>query len=142
MVLTGLRVFNEVVTPGPGSPLQQPLDHVKEITLSYDQNDFTIDYTGLSYHTPEKIRYDYKLEPHNTDWVNSYAQCSARYSGLSPGSYVLRVRALDVKGNASEEASIRVVILPPWGARSGLTYFTACFSWRQCMQWTGFSAGD
>ena len=115
MVLTSLRVFNNEVTPGPGSPLRQPLDKARKIILSYNQNDFTIDYMGLSYHTPEKNRYYYKLEPRDADWVNSYAQRSARYSGLSPGSYVFRVRAMDDKGNASEEdASIRVVILPPW----------------------------
>jgi signal transduction histidine kinase len=115
MVLTGLRVFNHEVTPGPASPLLQPLYKAREITLNYDQNVFTIEYTGLSYHTPEKNRYYYKLEPRDADWVSSYEQRSTRYSGLSPGSYIFRVRAVDDKGNASEEdASIRVVILPPW----------------------------
>ncbi len=115
MVLTGLRILNNEVTHGPTSPLREPLYKAREITLSYDQNDFTIDYTGLSYHTPEKNRYYYKLEPRDADWVNSYAQRSARYSGLSPGTYVFRARAMDDKGNASEEdAAIRVVILPPW----------------------------
>jgi signal transduction histidine kinase/ligand-binding sensor domain-containing protein len=135
MVLTGLRVFNKEVTPGSASPLRQPLYKATEIILSYDQNDFTIDYTGLSYHTPEKNRYYYKLEPRDADWVNSYAQRSARYSGLSPGSYVFRVRAVDDKGNASEEdASIRVVILPPWWRTIwayilyGLLFITAVYA--------------
>jgi len=115
VVLTEFRLFNDRVVPGEESPLKQPIYLTEDIVLRYQQNDFTIDYTGLFYRNPGEIRYRYILENHDEGWVEGRAQRSARYSGMEPGRYVFRVRAITGKGVGSEEdATVIITILPPW----------------------------
>ena len=113
--LTGLRLRNTPVVPGPDAPLQQPLFQADEIILTHTQNDFTIDYLGLDYRRPGRIRYQYVLEGHDAGWVDARAQHSARYAAVPPGDYVFRVRAASRFGVwHGEPTSVRVTVLPPW----------------------------
>jgi len=113
VVLTGLRLFNETVKPGPGTPLAQSIYLAREIVLRHEQHDIMIDYAGLDYRGGGALRYQYQLEHHDEGWVEARGQRSARYSRLRPGRYVFRARAAR-PGGAWGEASIAVVLLPPW----------------------------
>ncbi|MHC4486859.1 MAG: two-component regulator propeller domain-containing protein, partial [Planctomycetota bacterium] len=113
--LTGLRLRNTPVVPAPGAPIQQPLFQADEIVLTHRQNDFTIDYLGLDYRRPRRVRYQYMLEGHDAGWVDARAQRSARYGAVPPGDYVFRVRAASRFGVwHGEPTSVRVTVLPPW----------------------------
>ncbi len=115
MAFTGLRVLNQEVAAGPESPIRKPIRIAAEIRLRHDLSSFTIDYVGLAFRNPQTVQYRYKLEGFDPDWVSARGQRSARYANLGPGDYTFRVRAVDSRGLASEkDASIRVVILPPW----------------------------
>jgi len=115
MALTELRIFNERVEPGAESPLSEPAYLTEEIVLRHNQNDFTIDFVGLLYSSPGEISYRYILENHDREWVDARTTRNARYSGLAPGDYVFRVRAISGKGIWSEEdAVVAITILPPW----------------------------
>jgi len=122
MVLTDIRLFNDRLLPGDESPLRDPIYRADEIVLRYQQNDFTIDYAGLFYLDPEDLRYRYLLENHDGEWVDARTTRNARYSGLAPGDYVFRVRAVSGNGVWSEEdATIAITILSPWW-RTGWAY--------------------
>ncbi len=113
--LTGLRIYNAPVLPGPASPIDRPIWQADRIVLNHDQNDFTIDFLGIHYLGPSSQRYAYMLENHDTEWVDAGRQRSARYSGLSPGTYTFRVRARGIDGSwGTSPASILIVIRPPW----------------------------
>ncbi|MBX2822853.1 MAG: hypothetical protein KTR29_24355 [Rhodothermaceae bacterium] len=115
IVLSSLHIFNEVVEPGSTSPIDVPIEHADLIKLSPDQNDFTIRYSGITFTEDRDIRYEYTLENFDSQWVEAGQQRTARYSGLSPGNYVFKVRGIDQRGNRSiNEASINVLVLPPW----------------------------
>ena len=113
VVLTGLRLFNETVRPGPDAPLRQAIALAREIRLRHAQRDITISYAGMDFSRGGALRFQYRLEDHDADWVDARGQQSARYSRLSPGRYVFRVRS-SRSGDAWGEASIGVVVLPPW----------------------------
>jgi PAS domain S-box-containing protein len=113
--LTGLRLGNTRVMPGPDAPIQQPLFQAEEIILTHTQNDFTIDYMGLDFRRPGRVRYQYMLEGHDVSWVDARGQRSARYASVPPGHYVFRVRAASRFGVwHPEPASVLVTVLPPW----------------------------
>jgi signal transduction histidine kinase len=115
MALTNLRVFNEDIEPGQDGLLSVPMHLTDQIVLDHDQNDFTIDYTALSFRDPDNLSYSYRLDPLDRDWVRARNHRSARYSGLQPGDYTFRVMAVDSRGVVSlEEASMAVIVLPPW----------------------------
>ncbi len=68
LYVSELRLFNQVVEPGPESPLQAPLSETAEVVLSHEQNDLSIGFVGLHYANPEGNRYNYRLVPYDHAW--------------------------------------------------------------------------
>jgi signal transduction histidine kinase len=57
-----------------------------------------IDYTALSLVAPEKNRFRYKLEGHDTEWTEAGNRRQAFYNDLKPRSYRFRVQASNNSG--------------------------------------------
>ncbi|RZU35155.1 two component regulator with propeller domain [Edaphobacter modestus] len=66
---------------------------VKGLRLPALTRDLEIDYTGLSFVTPKKVAFRYKLEGHDTDWQEIGARRQAFYTDLPPGNYRFHVAA-------------------------------------------------
>ena len=64
--------------------------------------DLQIGYTALSLVAPEKIRFKYKLEGHDNDWVDAGSRREAFYNDLQPRSYRFRVIASNNNGAWNE----------------------------------------
>ena len=112
--LTELRINNQLVKPGVGSPLAQPLNAVKELNLAYDQNFLGIQFAALQFNRPEKNRYRYQLEGIDRGWVET-PQPQAVYTAMSPGRYTLLVNASNTSGVWSPTVrQLTIVINPPW----------------------------
>ncbi len=52
-----------------------------------------IDYTALRLTAPGQIRFRYRLDGFDRDWVDAGARRQAYYTNLAPGNYVFRVQA-------------------------------------------------
>ncbi len=110
-----LEIFNKEVSVGDDGPLPKALSAMKQIDLSYKENVFSFDFVALSYNTPEKNKYAYKLEGFDKDWNYVSNQHKATYTNLPAGSYTFRVKACNNDGVWNEEgASVKVVIHPPF----------------------------
>ena len=72
-----------------------------------------IDYTALSYVQPKRIRFRYRLDGHDTRWIEAATQRTAFYSNLKPGSYRFRVIASNDDGLWNDVgASVAIVQQP------------------------------
>ena len=72
-----------------------------------------IDYTALSLVAPEKIRFRYKLEGHDSDWHDAGNRRQAFYNDLRPRKYRFRVQASNNSGLWNEAgASLDFAIAP------------------------------
>lgn len=60
--------------------------------LAYDQNNLIFEYVGLWYSNPDAVRYRYKLEGYNYDWVMSKDN-QATFPSLPHGKYTFKVTA-------------------------------------------------
>jgi len=79
------------------------------------QSDLEIHYTGLSFVAPEKVRFKYKLEGYDREWVDARERRVAYYTNLPPGSYAFRVMAANNDGVwSTQDATIRLVVVPPF----------------------------
>jgi signal transduction histidine kinase len=68
-------------------------------------------FTGLSFDAPELIRFRYRLESLDSDWVDAGTRGSAFYSYLPPGDYRFHVAACNSNGVwSNSELSLRLVI--------------------------------
>jgi|GEM_PF-2580719 len=65
-------------------------------------------YTGLSLSAPEKVRYKFKLENFDLEWIDAGARRAAYYTNLAPGEYEFKVMAANNDGLWSEKpATVR-----------------------------------
>ena len=55
-------------------------------------------YTGLSLMVPERVRFKYKLEGRDRDWIDAGGRRNAAYADLRPGKYRFRVIASNNDG--------------------------------------------
>lgn len=70
-------------------------------------------YTGLSFASPDRVRFRYKLEGLDEDWVEAGTRRTAQYSFLRPGHYTFRVTACNNDGVWNDHsASLPLTVLP------------------------------
>jgi signal transduction histidine kinase len=67
--------------------------------------DLEIDYTALSFVAPQKVRFRYKLEGHDSEWQDPGTRRQAFYADLRPESYRFRVVACNNDGIWNEEGA-------------------------------------
>ncbi|HYE58899.1 MAG TPA: SpoIIE family protein phosphatase, partial [Rhodothermales bacterium] len=113
--ITGVRLFNRPLTPGPDSPLHQPSGEARRLVLDHDEDVVTFEFVGLEYEAPERVRYRYMLEGFDPSWVGAGTRREATYTNLKPGRYTFRVQAANADGVWSQVgAELTVVVHPPW----------------------------
>jgi signal transduction histidine kinase/ligand-binding sensor domain-containing protein len=115
VVISDFKIFNESVAPGPESPLRTNIENTDQITVNYDQNEFSFEYVALHYANPEKNEYQYRLEGYDQEWVDAGTRRTASYTNLEPGSYTFKVIAANSDGVWNKKgASVKLTVLPPW----------------------------
>jgi signal transduction histidine kinase len=77
--------------------------------------DLEIDYAALSFTVPQKVRFRYMLEGHDSKWQEPGTRRQAFYSDLRPGSYRFRVIACNNDGVWNDlGASLNFSIASAW----------------------------
>lgn len=69
-----------------------------DLRLPPGKSRFDFHYAGLSFVAPEKVRYRYKLEGFDPDWVDGGDRRAAYYTNLGPGEYRFLVLACNNDG--------------------------------------------
>jgi len=76
-------------------------------------NHFQFDYAGLSFTTPQKVRYRYMLDGFDHQWTDAGARRSAYYTNIPPGHYTFRVQAANNDGVWNTEGAALAFSLQP-----------------------------
>ena len=85
------------------------------VRLPPNTRDLEIDYVGLSFVAPQKVRFRYRLDGRDNTWQDPGTRRQAFYTDLRPGTYRFRVIASNNDGVWNEEgASIEIVLAPAW----------------------------
>ena len=84
-----------------------------ELILPSDTRKLEMAYVSLSYRTPEQIRYRYRLEGFDDDWIEREHLRNVQFTNLPPGRYTFKVSAAQRGGPWSpESASLKFEIKP------------------------------
>jgi len=76
---------------------------------------FEVHYSGLSFINPELVKFKYRLEGLDPDWIDAGTRRTAYYSHLPPGKYHFTVLAANRDGVWNNQgASIDIMVLPPF----------------------------
>jgi ligand-binding sensor domain-containing protein/signal transduction histidine kinase len=100
--------------PGPRSngPLEYGVSPLARLRIGPGKHWVEFRYTGLSFDAPASIRFRYRLEGLDADWVDAGTRRSAYYSYLPPGNYRFRVGARSQEGAWSHaESALNLVAL-------------------------------
>ncbi len=106
IVLTSLQVKD-----------RPPLTAVSDrISAPYAENDLSIEFAALNVINPGNLIYRFRLEPQESRWIETdSAHRVARYTDLSPGSYLFRSQvSTDGRTWSDREATLRITVTPPW----------------------------
>jgi ligand-binding sensor domain-containing protein/signal transduction histidine kinase/DNA-binding response OmpR family regulator len=116
IAITDFQVFNKSVPTGKyNHQLKYEDNKYSEITLSYDQSGFSMEFAALSYTVPEKNQYAYMLEGFDKDWNYPGHEHKAVYTNLDPGEYVFKVIASNNDDVWNKEGtSLKILISPPF----------------------------
>ena len=97
----------------------QSVGKVRSVTLNYDENFLTFDFSSLNFVNPSQAYFRYRLEGADKKWneiVSDKGQGSVVYNNLSPGEYTFRVMSAGNDHVWSPESVFQVTIRPPFWA--------------------------
>jgi ligand-binding sensor domain-containing protein/two-component sensor histidine kinase len=81
--------------------------------MALGTGEFEIHYAALSYVAPEKVRFKYKLEGFDKEWVDAGTRRFAYYANLPPGYYSFKVIAGHIDGPWNENGKSFAFYLKP-----------------------------
>lgn len=112
-----LLINNQYFTAGtPDSPLDDDIDVVESLHLSYSQSrSFTIEYGVIMPANNSMVEYQTYLEGADKGWRNVGKELRFVGLDLAPGSYTLHIRANSsgYEWEKCAEKTIRIIIAPP-----------------------------
>lgn len=120
LIFTDFQLFNASVKPGSEVNgkviLSKLITDTRNINLDYDDNFFSIDFAALNFLNPDNVRYSYKLQGFDEDWIAADNKVrKATYTNLSPGTYTFIARAAAIDNSwPVQKISLRIKVLPPF----------------------------
>ncbi|TKB98688.1 hybrid sensor histidine kinase/response regulator transcription factor [Pedobacter cryophilus] len=115
IAFTRLRLFNKNVEINDETKLlSKAFIKTNEITFSYDQNTFTIDFVALNFVKSQKNKFAYKLDGFENEWKD-LENPSITFNNLPNGTYKLLIKGTNNDGIwNSEPKQLIININPPF----------------------------
>lgn len=103
VLITGIRI--------QGKKIELPKN--KKIQLKWNENNVTVNFTGVNLTDGMQNRYAYKLA--GGQWIDIGNNRQINFASLAPGSYDLLIRGAKINGNWSPDmAHMNIEIMPPF----------------------------
>ena len=117
---------------------EQPLRH--DYRLHGSVGRLAVDYAGLSFRSPDKVRYRYRLHGFDRQWIDAGSSETAVYTNLPPGSYRLEIQATTSAMDWSRSAlvgrtSLQLELVPPFWQRGPFVVVAAIAGSGLLMWW-------
>ena len=115
----------------------QPIPLNDRLELAPGTTRFDLYYTAPSFVAPEKVRFKYKLEGFDKDWIDSGTRRIAYYTNLRPGTYTFRVTASNNDGVWNETGATLSLYLKPYFYQT-YWFYAACLLVLGLLAWLLF----
>lgn len=125
VILSNLYLGGEAVTAKSKSGGKPILDtfvtRADKISLAYEDNTFTLEFSTLDYRNSGNIFYEYRIREYEKNWTSTQLGINQiTYNHLNSGKYTFEIRACE-NGQYTPVKVIRIDIAAPWW-RSSLAY--------------------
>lgn len=132
--ITGLRIFEKQL-------FVDSLLNNQPLSLSYKDNSIRIEFASLQYWNQASIKYYYKLDGIDKDWVLADKDHAAVYNNLKDGKYQFKVKCANRDGIFCKDiTTLQIIIHPPFWKTwwflllsiiAGLVIFYCIIKWRE-----------
>ncbi|ADO75259.1 sensor histidine kinase [Stigmatella aurantiaca] len=95
------------------------LDTRGEIRMPPGSGRLELRYVGVSFVSPEKVTFKYRLDGFDTGWIEAGTRRSAFYTNLPPGEYRFHVKAANSHGVWSTDEASTLLVLEPHYHQTG-----------------------
>jgi signal transduction histidine kinase/ligand-binding sensor domain-containing protein len=98
-----------------GFKLEKSILYTDTIRLKYNQSSFSLDFTALSFFSPEMTEYAYKMSGLYKDWEYLKTNRKVYFTKLAPGNYLFQAKAMINGSNkwSNENVKILFIVEPP-----------------------------
>jgi ligand-binding sensor domain-containing protein/signal transduction histidine kinase len=113
-------LLEEILVNGEVIPVGTNLSHTADngklssrITIPHGAWEVEFHYTAISLSSPELVRFRYRLESLDKDWVEAAGRRTAYYHRIPPGNYTFQVTACNADGIwGAQRASLAIAVQP------------------------------
>jgi signal transduction histidine kinase/DNA-binding response OmpR family regulator/ligand-binding sensor domain-containing protein len=130
IILSDLKIFNQSVKVNPGEEdaiLSKSIFYTDNVELSHKNNSVSFDFTALEFFNNQNIKYKYKLEGFDRDWITT-GTGTATYTNLNTGEYIFKVGIdNDFYSHDSAVNALAIIISPPFYKTKGFIFSFAAF---------------
>lgn len=108
-------VIEELLVDGEPVQAKTPAARTRSqvIKIPPGRQRFQIRFTGLSFVAPSEVRFKYRLEPLEKEWIDARNGRAADYTYLQPGAYLFRVKGCNNDGLWNEAgAALAFTVMP------------------------------
>lgn len=98
------RVFRAALSP----------DETEVLNLPYELNSLRFEFASPDYRSDENVQFSSMLENYDRSWSPYTNEAVREYTQLAEGSYVLRLRAINLQSGHEDETEFHFHISPPW----------------------------
>jgi len=114
--ITDILINNQPVSAGDKTDvLKNTIEKSKSITLTYEQDILTLEFSSLDLTASAQNKYRYQLVGVDKDWVESGTRRTATYLHLPAGKYVFKLQGSNSQGIWSNKiVELQITVLPPW----------------------------
>jgi len=105
----------ELIESAENYYLPKHVAYLDKIRLNYNQRFFSIEFSALNHHLPEKLNYRYRMSDMEQHWNLAGNRNYVTYANMKPGSYIFEVDASNADGYlTTEPARLKIIITPPF----------------------------
>jgi ligand-binding sensor domain-containing protein/signal transduction histidine kinase len=107
-------ILTSLSQEGKAIPVNQQIQYVRDISLTWPQNQFEFEFAALAYGQPSRNQYAYMLENFDSGWNYIGSKRNGRYTNLPAGTYTLLLNGTNSDERWSESPlRITVTVIPP-----------------------------
>lgn len=121
-----IQIENFHIRSGKRKDSHLLLNDTPEIVLKHNENNITISYAAIYFSDNSSLRYSYKMEGLDQEWINAGFGRQASYSELPAGKYVFRVKINNPDDDMNtSEASINITVRKsPWASTLAIIIYS------------------
>ncbi|MFQ5651430.1 MAG: two-component regulator propeller domain-containing protein [bacterium] len=117
VVFTGLRLFNQVISPQTHPQILDTLiTYEKQVNLSHRDNVIAFEFSALDFSAPSRNQFAYRMVGFDERWIPSGTGRLATYTHLPAGDYLFQVKGSNNDGVWNEQGATLAIHIsaPPW----------------------------